>query len=150
MLVGEQARYHDWRWDGKRVSGRHRYRNAVHAAKAESADVRPVPVSCGFQSSWHLFPVRVPEDRRAAFRAHLEAGGVATAIHYPTLIPSQPALSSIPHEVVGAIERAGALTKEEVSLPIHAYLLDREVERVVQLVNEWRAEGQRRQAGGAE
>ncbi len=62
-----------------------------------------------------------------------------TAVHYPTLIPSQPALSSIPHEVVGTVERAGALTKEEVSLPIHAYLLDWEIERVVQLVNEWRA-----------
>ena len=81
----------------------------------------------------------VPGDRRAAFRAHLEAGGVSTAVHYPTLIPSQPALSSVPHEVVGTLELARALTEEEVSLPIHAYLLDWEVERVVQLVNEWRA-----------
>ena len=102
-------------------------------------DVRPLPARHGFRSSWHLFPVRVAVDRRAAFRAHLEEGGVRTAVHYPTLIPSQPALSSVPHEVVGTVERAQALTDEEVSLPIHPYLLDSEVERVVQLVNDWRA-----------
>ena len=121
-------------WNARRADVAHRYLEGV-----TNPDVRPVPVRCGFQSSWHLFPVCVPGDRRAAFRAHLETGGVSTAVHYPTLIPSQPALSSVPHEVVGTIELARALTEEEVSLPIHAYLLDWEVERVVQLVNEWRA-----------
>ena len=83
--------------------------------------------------------MRVPANYRAAFRDHLDEGGVGIAVHYLTLIPSQPALSSVPHEVVGTVERAQALTEEEVSLPIHAYLLDSEVERVVQLANEWRA-----------
>jgi dTDP-3-amino-3,4,6-trideoxy-alpha-D-glucose transaminase len=122
-------------WNTRRAEVAGRYLEGI-----SNPDVRPVPTSRGFQSSWHLFPVRVPEDGRAAFRAHLEAGGVPTAVHYPTLIPSQPALSSVPHEVIGTVERARALTEEEVSLPIHAYLLDWEVERVVQLVNEWRAE----------
>ncbi len=121
-------------WNARRAEVAHRYLEEV-----SNPDVRPLPVRHGFQSSWHLFPVRVPRDRREAFRAHLEAGGVSTAVHYPTLIPSQPALSSVPHDVVGSVERARTLTEEEVSLPIHAYLLDWEVERVVQVVNEWRA-----------
>ena len=121
-------------WNARRAEVAHRYLEGV-----SNHDVRPLPVRRGFRSSWHLFPVRVPGDRRAAFRAHLDAGGVPTAVHYPALIPDQPALSSVPHDVVGTVERARALTEEEVSLPIHAYLLDSEVERVVQLVNEWRA-----------
>ncbi len=121
-------------WNARRAEVAHRYLEGI-----SNSEVRPVPVRAGFQSSWHLFPVRVPADRRAAFRAHLEAGRVGTAVHYPTLIPSQPALASVPHDVVGTVEQARALTEEEVSLPIHPYLLDSEVERVVQLVNEWRA-----------
>ena len=46
---------------------------------------------------------------------------------------------AVPHDVVGTVEQARALTEEEVSLPIHPYLLDSEVARVVQLINEWRA-----------
>ena len=121
-------------WNARRAEVAHRYLEGI-----SNPDVRPVPIRPGFRSSWHLFPVRVPADRRTAFRAHLEAGGVGTAVHYPALIPSQPALSSVPHDVVGTVEQARALTEEEVSLPIHPYLLDPEVERVVQLVNEWRA-----------
>ena len=124
-------RLEEWNVRRAEVAGR-------YLEELSNPDVRPVPVRPGFRSSWHLFPVRVPAGRRAAFRAHLEKGGVRTAVHYPTLIPSQPALSSIPHEVVGTVERAQKLTEEEVSLPIHAYLLDSEVERIVQLVNEWR------------
>jgi len=37
VLVGEQARYHARAWEGKRMSGRKRYRNAVRPAKAEIA-----------------------------------------------------------------------------------------------------------------
>ena len=121
-------------WNTRRAEVARHYLEGV-----SNPDIRLVPVRPGFRSSWHLFPCCVPGDRRAAFRAHLDAGGVQTTVHYPTLIPSQPALASAPHEVVGTVERARALTEEEVSLPIHAYLLDREVERVVQLVNEWRA-----------
>ena len=125
-------RLEEWNVHRAVVAGR-------YLEELSNSDVRPVPVRPDFRSSWHLFPVRVPADRRAAFRAHLEKGGVRTAVHYPTLIPSQPALSSIAHEVVGPLERAQALTEEEVSLPIHPYLLDSEVERIVHLVNEWRA-----------
>jgi dTDP-3-amino-3,4,6-trideoxy-alpha-D-glucose transaminase len=125
-------RLEEWNVHRAVVAGR-------YLEELSNSDVRPVPVRPDFRSSWHLFPVRVPADCRAAFQAHLEKGGVRTAVHYPTLIPSQPALSSIPHEVVGTLERAQALTEEEVSLPIHPYLWDSEVERVVQLVNEWRA-----------
>ena len=121
-------------WNARRAEVAGRYLEEL-----SNPDVRPLWVRPDFRSSWHLFPVRVPADHRAAFRAHLEKGGVRTAVHYPTLIPSQPALSSVPLEVVGTVERALAMTEEEVSLPIHAYLWDSEVERIVQLANEWRA-----------
>ena len=43
---------------------------------------------------WHLFPVLI-DGSRDAFRAHLERRGIATAIHYPRLIPEQDAIRKL-------------------------------------------------------
>jgi dTDP-3-amino-3,4,6-trideoxy-alpha-D-glucose transaminase len=111
---------------------------SVYLERLDSPGVVPLPVRKGFQSSWHLFPVRVSKDQRSVFRDHMEAAGVHTAVHYPMLIPAQPALASIPHEIAWPLEEARRLAEDEVSLPIHAYLLDSEVGQVVERVNEWR------------
>lgn len=96
--------------------------------------VRPLPVPVHSQSVWHLFPVSVPPALRAAFRAHLEARQVQSNVHYPQMIPRQPALASIRYEVLGSLARAEALAASEVSLPIHPYLSDDDVARVVAAV----------------
>lgn len=110
--------------------------NAYSQALTGSA-VQPLPIPAHSASVWHLYPVRVPAARRAAFQQHLEKRGVHTAIHYPTLIPDQRALEGLPFEVVGSLDRARALASSVVSLPIHPYLTDAEVERVLEAIGDW-------------
>jgi dTDP-3-amino-3,4,6-trideoxy-alpha-D-glucose transaminase len=88
---------------------------------------------------WHLFPVLVRNGSRSAFQAHMQACGISTGIHYPTVITRQEALRTYGlFEVLGPLTRAESLAAQEVSLPIHPYLTDSEVDEVVSASNSWR------------
>lgn len=87
---------------------------------------------------WHLFPVRVPADGRGAFMAHLEAEGVQPAIHYPAVIPDQKALAGRGAILADPLDEARRLAEEEVSLPIHPYMTEAEIDRVIAAANGWR------------
>jgi dTDP-4-amino-4,6-dideoxygalactose transaminase len=110
----------------------------AYLAGIKHADVRVPGSPPGSNSVWHLFPVLVRRDRRQHFREHLGNVQVSTAIHYPQLISHQAALR------VGAFELGDPLTRSteyvdmEVSLPIHPYMTDAEVERVISATNSWR------------
>ncbi|MEO8097515.1 MAG: DegT/DnrJ/EryC1/StrS family aminotransferase [Acidobacteriota bacterium] len=91
----------------------------------------------GSLSSWHLFPVLVDPSRRADFLAHLLSTGIVAGVHYPTAIPDQPALAKESFELIDDCATARRLCASEVSLPIHPYLTNEEVSRVIQAVNGW-------------
>jgi len=91
----------------------------------------------GSESCWHLFPVRVGTEARAAFLEHLNRSGIAAGIHYPTAIPDQPAMKTARFEMADDCTRARCLCASEVSLPIHPYLTGDEVEQVIESVNTW-------------
>jgi dTDP-4-amino-4,6-dideoxygalactose transaminase len=95
------------------------------------------PVPAGSASVWHLFPVLVAGDRDA-FMQHLQRLGVGSGVHYPVLIPDQAALSGVPFERADALACAQSLARTEVSLPIHGYLSDAHVERVIAACNAWK------------
>lgn len=99
--------------------------------------VRPLPAPAGSDSVWHLFPVMVDARHRAGFAAHLEQAGVRSGVHYPRIIPDQRALESVPFEVRSGLDRARAIADGELSLPIHPYLTDDEIRRVVDAVDGW-------------
>ena len=88
-------------------------------------------------SNWHLFPLLVAAERKADFMGWLRAQGIECGEHYPTLIPEQPAMQGIPFEVVGEMERARHFSRSEVSLPVHPYLRDDEITRVIAACNSW-------------
>ena len=90
-------------------------------------------------SVWHLFPIRVAGGHRDALLSHLRGAGVQAAVHYPTVIPDQPALRQVAGvEVHGDLARARGLAMEELSLPIHPLLDADEINHVIELVNAWR------------
>jgi dTDP-3-amino-3,4,6-trideoxy-alpha-D-glucose transaminase len=89
----------------------------------------------GSRSSWHLFPIHVAPPRRAELIEHLKASGIAAGIHYPTAIPDQPAMTSVKFEMADPCSLARQICASEVSLPIHPYLKDEEVDRVIDAVN---------------
>jgi dTDP-4-amino-4,6-dideoxygalactose transaminase len=120
-------------WNGRRAMVARAYgRRIDNPALALPATDASGPV-------WHLFPVLVGEGRRADFQAHLQARGVQSGVHYPRLITEQPALVETGQSVVlGPLERARAFAEREVSLPIHPYLTDSEIDAVVQACDSWR------------
>ena len=79
------------------------------------------------ESVYHMFVVRVP--KRDEFRAHLEANGVATAVHYPIPIHLQPAYRELGYSV-GDFPVTERLAREIVSLPMHPFLTEADVQYV--------------------
>lgn len=80
---------------------------------------------------WHLYVARTTH--RDALRAHLEAAGVPTLIHYPLPVPLQPTFMG---ENVGrgpwpVSEEA---SREVLSLPLHADITHEEQDRVIDAV----------------
>jgi dTDP-4-amino-4,6-dideoxygalactose transaminase len=110
-----------------------RYREEI---RHEALALPPVPP--GSESVWHLFPVLVSGSRRA-FQAHLAARGIGSGIHYPKTIPAQEALKDCAGvRMLTPLPNAQRFAECEVSLPIHAYLDDGDVERVIEGCNSWR------------
>ncbi len=121
------------RWTARRSEVAARYRSGIR-----DCAVQPVPIPQGCASVWHLFPVLCEPARREAFRAHLSGTGISTGIHYPRLILEQKALLDYGrHEVHGPLENARRLAEAEVSLPIHPFLLEEDVDRVISAVCSW-------------
>jgi dTDP-4-amino-4,6-dideoxygalactose transaminase len=73
----------------------------------------------GARSAWHLYTIRVPE--RDALRRHLEAKGIATAVHYPRPIHLQPALAAAGGKP-GDLPVSERLSREVLCLPLYAEL----------------------------
>lgn len=116
-------------------------RRAIAQAYMEGIRNPAVRVSTPFEaaeSSWHLFPVFVAPARRDSFLGHLRAHGICAGLHYPVAIPDQPVLAHVPFELADYCANARLLCRSEVSLPIHPYLTDEEVSRVIRAVNLWR------------
>lgn len=99
-------------------------------------EIPPCPE--GSESVWHLFPVLVQRDRER-FRQHLLAQGIASAVHYPLLIPAQEAMEAAgqPRLPAEAFPRAQRFAETEVSLPLHPHLSDEDCERVIAACNGW-------------
>lgn len=84
-------------------------------------------VAPGATSVHHLYVVRTP--RRDQLMQHLRARQIASLVHYPVIIPLQPALQRLGHRA-GEFPVAERCAAEFLSLPIHPALDDVEVEAV--------------------
>jgi dTDP-4-amino-4,6-dideoxygalactose transaminase len=89
----------------------------------------------GSDSSWHLFPIHVAPNRRDALQTHLQVAGIPAGIHYPTAIPDQTAMAQARFELADDCSMARQICASELSLPIHPYLTDQEVQQIITAVN---------------
>lgn len=119
-------------WSGNRRRIAERY---VHGIRNPA--LRAMGAPPGSDSCWHLFPVLVAGNRKAGFMAWLESQGIQSGEHYPCAIPDQPAMAAVAFESVGPLENARRICRCEVSLPVHPYLNDDEVARVIDACNAW-------------
>lgn len=89
-------------------------------------------------ATYHTFVVQV--DRRDELQAHLAANGIGSAIHYPVPIHLQPAARELGHAAgdFPATERqAGRI----LSLPIHQFLTEADVDHVCDTIHRFFAGG---------
>jgi dTDP-3-amino-3,4,6-trideoxy-alpha-D-glucose transaminase len=100
-------------------------------ALAGSSVITPAVVPEGSDHVFHLYVVR--SEARDELRAHLEAEGVASAIHYPTPIHLQPAYADL-GQGPGSLPVAERLAGEICSLPIFPGIEPAEIERVAAAV----------------
>jgi perosamine synthetase len=92
------------------------------------------PVADTVRHVYHQYTVRVPGDRDAAQR-QLAAGGVGSAVYYPTPIHRlKPYLGADgrPSADLPVTDQAAA---EVLSLPVHPSLTERDLERIAAAVN---------------
>ena len=94
----------------------------------------PAPAFDGADHVYHLFIVRTKQ--RDALRAHLEAHGVSSAVHYPFPIHRTDAYGPAPEGSLPVSERLAA---EILTLPLFPTMSDLEVERIVAAVTSFEA-----------
>lgn len=96
--------------------------------------LRPIEASGG-SSAHHLYPVEVVDGDPVAVAEALRRKGVAVGRHYPFLCPDQEAARGR-GSVFGDLAVARRLAERELSLPIHPYLEDEEIEAVIETCRE--------------
>ncbi len=121
------------RWIDRRRAIAGKYLDGLH-----HSDVRLPGPPEGSESSWHLFPILLPAERKPELLEYLKASGIMPGEHYPAIVPDQPIMAHVAFEFADDCRNARRFASSEVSLPIHPYLTDEEVQRVIEAVNQWK------------
>ena len=95
----------------------------------EGSDLRPIAPRQG-TSAHHLYPVVVVDRDPAETLAALREAGILVGRHYPFVCPDQEAVAGV-GVALGELPVARRLAARELSLPLHPYLTDPEVDRVI-------------------
>jgi dTDP-4-amino-4,6-dideoxygalactose transaminase len=90
------------------------------------------PFTEHYLDTFHTFVIQT--DHRDSLKDFLAEHGVGSAVHYPALIPDQPAMQSRPFRVVGDLAQARRQSQRILSLPIHQYLTASQVAFVIEKV----------------
>lgn len=109
---------------------------ALRAGLAGTAVIPPAPAAADSDHVYHLFVVRSAE--RDALRDHLDARGVASAVHYPTPIHLQPAYAECGLRP-GDLPAAERLAGENCSLPIFPAITEEQIAEIVAAVQGFEA-----------
>ena len=84
---------------------------------------------------FHQFTLK--SKRRDEFREFLNKNGVATAIHYPIPLHLQPAFSYLGYKK-GSYKNAEALSESVISIPVHPFLTNDEIDYIIETINKWK------------
>jgi dTDP-4-amino-4,6-dideoxygalactose transaminase len=87
-------------------------------------------VAHGGDSANHLFPVEVIGVDPGDIASRLADAGINTGRHYPFVCADQPAAAGR-GEALDPLTTARRLAAAELSLPIHPYLTDENIESVI-------------------
>jgi dTDP-4-amino-4,6-dideoxygalactose transaminase len=115
-----------------------RRRIAKLYSKSITSNALDLPGSSeGSNSCWHLFPILVAPERKQEMLGYLRENEIMAGEHYPLALTEQQALAEFQGKMGSDCPRAREFCRREVSLPIHPYLSDVEIDRVVETCNRW-------------
>jgi dTDP-4-amino-4,6-dideoxygalactose transaminase len=116
-------------WNAARRAHAQRYRELLGHLPGLTLPREAAPGS----HVWHLFVVLVDGVDRAQFCARLQEQGVAAALHYPTLVPFQPAYAHLGRKP-GDFPVAEAVAARCVSLPMFPEMTETQLQHVAAAV----------------
>jgi dTDP-4-amino-4,6-dideoxygalactose transaminase len=79
----------------------------------------------------HVYPVLV--DDREGFMSYLNDNSIQSGIHYPILMSEMPMYSNLSRET----SKANEFSKKMVSLPIHPFMSEAEVQYLCEVINKY-------------
>ncbi|MFA5886390.1 MAG: DegT/DnrJ/EryC1/StrS family aminotransferase [Patescibacteria group bacterium] len=85
--------------------------------------------------SYHLFVIRLQNEKRDALRTYLNSQGIETLIHYPTAIHRQACYA--PQYPDLRLEKTDAFQKEILSLPCYPFLKTTEQDYIIKKIKEF-------------
>ena len=89
------------------------------------------PITAAGDSAHHLYPVEVTRGAPEEITIGLQERGIGVGRHYPFVCPDQRAVQGM-GRTIGSLPVARRLANHELSLPIHPYLDDSEVDAVIE------------------
>jgi dTDP-4-amino-4,6-dideoxygalactose transaminase len=122
------------RWNARRQALAAVYRNALRDLPGIALPV----VAAGREHVYHLFVVRCRE--RDRLRAHLDAAGISTGLHYPLPLHLQAAFADLGHRR-GDFPVAEAAACEVLALPLYPELSEETVAGVCAVIRTWASGG---------
>jgi dTDP-3-amino-3,4,6-trideoxy-alpha-D-glucose transaminase len=116
---------------------RRRLGAALREGLAGTSVELPAPARADGDHVYHLFIVRTKQ--RDALRAHLDAHGISTAVHYPFPIHRTEAYADLGLSE-GSLPVAERLAEEILTLPLFPTMSDLDVTRIVDAVRAFRGD----------
>lgn len=99
---------------------------AFYTSALEDVEGIIVPrIPSGYTSSWAQYTLRV--NRREELMSYLKSQGIPTTIYYPKTMSQTKALAPFMKYQIGGLENSIDFANSVLSLPMHAYLTDDEV-----------------------
>ena len=92
--------------------------------------VKTPVVTEGYTSSWAQYTIQT--DHRDELQARLKAAGIPSMVYYPRTMCQQTAFAHLKQTTSCPV--AERLTKTVLSLPMHPYMTDEEIEQVASLI----------------
>jgi dTDP-3-amino-3,4,6-trideoxy-alpha-D-glucose transaminase len=119
-------------WTRKRCGIASRYLEGI-----SNPVLRTLVIDEAAEPAWHIFPLF--SHKRDTFREHLRNALIETDIHYPRIIPDQKAFrQALSYEMAVDPLNARNLAATQCSLPIHPFLEEAEVARIIHSANDLR------------
>jgi UDP-2-acetamido-2-deoxy-ribo-hexuluronate aminotransferase len=125
-VLNVKLRHFDEEMEAKR-------RVAIHYGRRLKDAVRIPVVLSGNESVWAQYTIR--SNRREQIAAHLKSKGFPTAIHYPIPLHRQEAFVSY-GLADSDFPASTAVSREVLSLPMHPFLSDREIDQIADAILE--------------